>query len=126
MPLTRKRLLTLFLEVLVGLGMVAAVILYAEFGPFSWMPSARGWLVACLTALLFGGAIKEYRREWRRPQFWLCVAGLLSVHVGTWVTVLLRTPDFPFLGFVPFFVAEAAGLVWLLHRIGFHVAAGPD
>ena len=52
MQLTRRRLLEITVEVVIGIALVAAVIVYAAIGPFAWMPGARWWGLAAFTALL--------------------------------------------------------------------------
>lgn len=77
MPTARKRLLELAVEILVGLALVSAVILYAEIGPFAWMHSVRWWGLAGNTALLVWVTVKGIRKSWT-----LLLAGaLLSTSV---------------------------------------------
>ena len=119
MGLSRRRLLELALEVLVGLGIVAAVILYTEIGPFSWMPSAHWWVLAGMTALLVWTTINHYRHAWRRPGFWLGIAGLLTVHCVAWTVVILRTGAWGLIWFVPPTILEAVIFVSVLIKLGY-------
>ena len=119
MGLSRRRLLELALEVLIGLGLVAAVILYAEIGPFSWMPSAHWWVLAGMTALLAWTSVKYCRHSWRRPGFWFVTAGLLGVHCVAWTLVLLTTADWGLFWFVPPTLIEAALIGFVLIKLGY-------
>ena len=119
MLLSRKRILELAIEVLIGLALVAAVILYADIGPLAWMPSLRWWSLAGLTGLLFGLAIRQYRRHWRERAFWLNMAWLTLLHVSAWSILLTNTAVWGLLWFVPPFVVEAGLLVLVLHRLGY-------
>lgn len=120
--MTRARVLTLLVEVLIGLAMVTGVYLYAEFGPFSWMPSARWWGLAGITALLFWLGARRYRVYWRRRGFWLALARFLTLHLSAWTLILIWVPGWPLFWFAPAVVLEAAPFVWVLDRAGFHPA----
>lgn len=122
MPLTRTRLLTLLGEVLIALGMVAGVILYAQLGPFNWMPSARWWGLAAISALVFWTAARRYRAYWRRMSFWFALASLLALHLAAWTLVLAWASRWGLFWFAPAGVLEAAALVWMLDEVGFHAA----
>jgi O-antigen/teichoic acid export membrane protein len=120
MQLTGNRLVTLLLEIFVGLAVAVAIILYAAIGPFPWMPSVRWWSLAGTTAIVFWVAVKQYRRYWRRFSFWLNVSGLLAIHVLIYTLVLLRVPEWRLLWFVPPSVVEAGLLVLILHKLVEH------
>ena len=124
MPLTRNRLLTLLAEVLIAVALWAAVILYAEVGPFSWMPSLRWWGLAGITGLFFWEAAKLYRRFWRHLSFWLTLAGFFAVHVGAWAVLLLRVDQWGLAWFLPPVFVEAGVLVLVLDRLGSYYTAG--
>ena len=126
MPLTSKRLITLFAEVLIALAMVAGVILYANVGPISWMPSSRWWGLAGITGLLFWGVAKRYRTYWSRISFWLKLSGLLAVHLCAWTVVLLRAPQWGLLWFTPPAVIEAVVMVFLLDQFGVQPSADKE
>jgi peptidoglycan/LPS O-acetylase OafA/YrhL len=122
MPLTRKRVIDFGIYVLIALALVGAVILYAEIGPFSWMPSLRWWCLAGLTAMLFGYAVRERRRHWRQASFWLNLAWLGALHLTGWGIVLTKAPLWGTLWFVPPIVVEAGLLALVLHKLGYHVS----
>lgn len=119
MHLSRRRVFEIIVEVLIGLGLVTAVLLYAKFGPFPWMPSLRWWGLAGITGLLFGRAVTRYRRHWREPHFWLNVTWLLALHLSAWSILLARIREWGLLWFVPPGVVEAALLVVVLHKLGY-------
>jgi hypothetical protein len=122
MPLTRKRIPDLLLEVLIGLGLVGVVILYAEVGPFAWMPSARWWGLAAMTGLLLWTVVKRFRRHWPKPSFWLNLTWLTALHLTAWSIVLLRATVWGMLWFVPPTVVEGGLLVLALHKLGYHMS----
>src|SRR5512142_1141837 len=117
MPITRKRLLELGVEILVGLAVVGAVILYAEIGPFAWMPSVRWWGLAGNTALLIWVTVKGFRKSWPRRSFWLALTGLLCLHLLAWSIVLRSTVEWGLLWFVPPMIIEAGLFVITLHKL---------
>ena len=117
--LSRRRLLELTIEVLIALALVAVVILYAEFGPFSWVPSIRWWGLAGMTGAGAWTAITEYRQAWRQGGFWLTLTGLLSVHSLAWTLVLLRTPVWPLIWFAIPVPIEGAVFVLVMDKLGY-------
>ena len=118
--MTRTRTLTLLLEILCGLAVVGAIVLYAEVGPFSWMPSTRWWSLAGTTALVFWVGVQPYRRYWHQFSFWSKVAGLLAVHLLGYTVVLLKVPEWRLLWFVPPSVVEGGLLVLILDKLVRH------
>src|SRR5690242_20125545 len=50
-----------------------------------------------LTAILFGYAIRNNRKNWSQPRFWGLVALLASVHFLLWIFLLIRIPVVPIL-----------------------------
>ncbi len=121
--LTRKHVVELGVEVLIGLAFVAAVILYADIGPFRWMPSVRWWVLAGTTAALPWLAAKQYRRHRRRLSFWLTLAGLLAIHVSVWSAVILTTESFALIWFAIALPFEGVVVAWTLEKAGFGSAA---
>ena len=119
--INRKRVVDFVVYVLIGLAMVGAVILYAEIGPFAWMPSVRWWGLAGLTALLGLQTARTFRRSWRRRSFWLWLTGLVGVHLLAWAMVLRSAAEWGLLWFVPPTIIEAALFVLALNKLGFDV-----
>jgi hypothetical protein len=121
-PLTRKHLFELTVEILIGVALVAVVILYTEVGPFPWMPSVRWWGLAGTTGLLLWFAIRRYRRHWRQRSFWLNLTWLTALHLATWAVVLANVTVWGLLWFVPPLTVEAGLLVLVLHGLGYDPA----
>ena len=119
MAIARIRVFELALAVVIGLALVAAVILYAEIGPFRWMPSIRWWGLAGITAILIGYTARDYRRHWRRRSFWLHMAWLTAAHLAVWSIVLANVSVWGLLWFVPPLFVEAGLLVLILHKLGY-------
>ncbi len=119
--MTRKRIITLLLEILVGLVLAGAIILYAAVGPFRWMPAVRWWSLAGTTALIFWAVVKQFRHHWHRLSFWLKVAGLLAIHLLAYAVLLSRFPEWRLLWFVPLSVVEGGLLVLVLGRFVRHL-----
>ena len=119
MSVTLRRVLDLGIAVAVAVGIVGGVLLYAEFGPFTWMPGVRWFQFAGATALVFGITIKEYRRHWRHPRFWVTIGGLFAVHAAVYCIALARSPNWRLIWFLLPMVAEGFALVWILKAFGF-------
>ena len=125
MHLDRKHVLKVVLRdsivILIGVPVVlAAVILYAEKGPFPWMPSAPWWLLAGLTGALLWQVGRLYRRHRREVSFWLNITWLISLHLAAWSVVLRRLPERG-LGFWMMMggMGEVALFVLVLQKLGY-------
>jgi hypothetical protein len=118
--MTRKRILTFLLEILFGLVLAGAIILYAAVGPFRWMPSLRWWSLAGTTALIFWAVVKQFKRYWHVLSFWYKVGGLLIIHCLAYTAVLLRVSEWRLLWFVPLSVVEGGLLVLALDKLVRH------
>ena len=123
-PLTRKNVLTLLLEVsltiVAGIAVAGALLFYAGVGPVSWMPSVRWWSLVGTTVLVFWVVVKPFRHFWRRLSFWLKVAALLAVHLLVYTVALLYIPQWRLLWFVPLSVVEGGLLVLVVDRLVRH------
>jgi hypothetical protein len=65
------------------------------------------WIaLAVYTAGLFWVTIRQSRRYWRRPGFWLEIAGLLVVHLLAFVAILRAYPQFRGIWFWPIVIVE--------------------
>lgn len=111
--MTRRRVKELFLEALVGLAVVAAILLYATYGHVRWIPSLRWWGLAGETGVVFGYVAKALRPYWRLGRFWAGLLGLLTAHVVVLAVVLLRVQQFGLLWFVFIGYGEWVGLVYV-------------
>ena len=107
-PLTRQRVQEYLLAILIGLAAVAGVILYADRGPVSWMPSVRWWGLAALTVILLSVMLPQYRRRWAQRSFWLHIGSLTIVHIAAWSIVLAKASVWGLLWFVPPGMVEVA------------------
>jgi hypothetical protein len=98
-PTRINRLLTLSIEILVGIAIAVSIIFYAAHGPFLWMPH-RNWIIfAIFSSVIFGVPVWWYREHWKRTPFWLAVVALLSAHLIGYFIFLPRVREFPpFLG----------------------------
>jgi hypothetical protein len=83
------------LYVVVGLGMVAAVVLLAVFTRI--VPdSLFKWLgFAAMTALVFGDTIRTSRRWWGQPRFWLLLGAFLGAQCGLGTLILWTVTKVP-------------------------------
>ena len=65
------------------------------------------WIaLAVYTVGLFWVTIRQSRRYWRRPGFWLAIAGLLVVHLLAFVAILRAYPQFRGIWFWPIVIVE--------------------
>ncbi len=97
---------------------VLAIVLYAEHGPVSWMPSVRWWGLGGATAVTFGYPVRWYRRMWKVREFWLVFAGLLLAHLIAYVVVLRAVDRWPLLLFALITPGEWMLICPLLERAG--------
>jgi len=116
---TRQRIREYVLAILIGLAAVASVILYADLGPVSWMPSLRWWGLAALTVILLSVMLPQYRRQWAQRSFWLHIAWLTIVHIAGWSIVLAKASVWGLLWFLPPMMVEGALFVLVLDKLGY-------
>ena len=63
---------------------------------------SRAWIgLAFFTIGLFWFLVKAGRDYWRRPTYWMAVAGVLTVHLLAFVAILRNYPRWPLIWFVP-------------------------
>ena len=82
--------------------------------PLQWVS------LAAFTPLIFWSAVRVSKDYWRRPMYWLLLAGLLTLHILGFVILLQECPGWRAVWFIP------AGLVegwiiflvphWVFHR----------
>ena len=120
MPLSARRIFIVLAKttavMLAGLVLASLLLWYAPVRPLPWVPSIRWWSLAGTTAVVFWVAVKQYRRHWHRPSFWLKVSGLLALHLLAYVVILIKVPEWRLLWFVPPSVIEGGVLVLLLDK----------
>jgi hypothetical protein len=123
MMFSLKWLLTraLVLVVLLGCGLLYAVMvmLYWEYSRTHWVPEARWVGFVVFTVLVFGIAVRECRRSWRRTSLWLELIGLLVAHTVVYAAVLTRVEDWRPVYFVPITLAEVPVLLSILFSRGY-------
>jgi hypothetical protein len=100
---------TLLAEVAVGIGVVIIAVLYATYGPFSWMPQRKWITFGIITLGAFGVPAWWYRQYWTRAVFWAWFATLLAIHIVSYSIVLKRLGEFP-----PVLAATSVPLEWLV------------
>lgn len=114
----RTQLNTLVLGAVVGVSLVAAIILYAEYGPSKWMPSIRWWGLIGATAVTFGYPLYWYRRRARQVRFWLVFSALVAVHSAAYILVLRSVEEWPLILFALITPGEWVAIYPLLDRFG--------
>jgi len=66
-----------------------------------------GWIgLVVYTSGLFWVTIRQSRDYWRRPGFWLALAGLLVVHLLAFVAILRTYPQWRMIWFIPVVIVE--------------------
>jgi len=128
MPVNRKRLRDLGLEVLIAVALVGGILVWAEFGPrHTPLPTRLITLVGMwitfivFTDLVFWYPLWRYRCYWSRISFRWAFAGLLCAHLAVYVPLVLRVRDLGELWFmiarplarIPAFPFERTVLFWL-------------
>ena len=103
--IVRRGLLYLGLAIgaLAAFALVFAILIYTGHTrpvPHSWIA------LVVFTAGLFWVTVRQSRRYWRRPGFWLAIAGLLVVHLLAFISVLRAYPQWRGIWFVPVVIVE--------------------
>lgn len=77
-----------------------------------------GWIgLVVYTSGLFWVTIRQSREHWRRPGFWMAIAGLLVIHLLAFVAILRAYPRWRMIWFMPVVIAEGGlfgAIVYLL------------
>ena len=79
--------------VLIGLTLVAAILLTAEYAPNAWWVDARIWKAAIATAVPFWYTLHLLRRRLRQPGLWLAWALMLTVHCCMYLYAVMHWGD---------------------------------
>jgi hypothetical protein len=104
----------------IGLGLVGLILWRAERGGPGIPESAWKWIgLALTTPILFGYAVKEYRRDWSHLRFWCVVLLLLAAHLALFSIILAHVNRWGMLGFVLVFPIENAGIYATLLKAGY-------
>ncbi len=89
-----KSFLWLVAYVLIALALVAGVILDAQYGPFSWMPSDLMWDFILWTALLSYLIIRQLK--WKRlKKAYRVLCLLMCVHMAIYFAISMQSPVQP-------------------------------
>ena len=113
-----SQLKTLVVGGVLGVSLVAAIIVYAEYGPSKWMPSIRWWGFTGATAVTFGYPLYWYRKRVRQVRFWLVFSALLVVHSAAYIVVLRSVEEWPLMLFALITPGEWVVIYPVLHRFG--------
>jgi hypothetical protein len=104
----RKRVRDYFIYIGIGIALVGFLIWSAGVDVSE---STIKWIgLAVETPILFGYAVADYRRSWKRPSFWLVIVGLLAVHLIGFAVVLAHVRSWGPLLFVACFPVENVGI----------------
>jgi hypothetical protein len=102
----------------IGLGLVVFIYWHAGRGP-ALSESDKNWMgLAFFTPTLFGYAVANYRRDWKRPRFWGIVLALLAVHLGAFSAIFATVNHFGALWYALAFPTETAGIDVVLRKAG--------
>ena len=95
-----KRVRDIAFEVVIGLAIVAAVILYAIYVPANRMPQVRWLGLAGITPVTFAYPLRWYRRYQHHALFWAAFIGLLLLHLCAYTVLLLNIERWELMWFV--------------------------
>jgi hypothetical protein len=102
-----KQLRDYGLYAVIAVMLVVALIGAAKHVHTSISITTMKWLgLAVQTAILFGYAIVDNRRFWKRLSFWAAISALLLIHLGIFWTVLTHVEAWSPFWFVAFFPLE--------------------
>ena len=97
----------LLVDVGVGLGIITAAALLLVFSIVTGKGVPSRWgAFAVFTPFVFWFVVRQSRRHWHQPSFWLATTVLLVAHIGLFVFVLTRYPDWPPIWFAPVSIVE--------------------
>ena len=93
-----QKVLRFLRYVAIGLAIAALIGVAAVYIPDSVEKKmSGGWMgLVFFTPIVFGYAVRQYRRLWRLPSFWLTLSGLLVIHLLAFILVLRNYPVRPF------------------------------
>jgi hypothetical protein len=118
-----KRLRDYGLYAVIAVTLVIALIGVAEHVHTAISITTMKWLgLAAQTPILFGYAIVDNRRFWKRLSFWTAISGLLFIHLVIFWGVLTHVEAWSPLWFVAFFPLENIAIDGTLVATG-HVGA---
>lgn len=93
--------------VYIGIALVVLVVFGVAIVLSKGAKISGDWIaLAVYTAGLFWVTIRQSKRYWHRPGFWLAIAGLLVVHSLAFVVILRAYPQFRGIWFWPIVIVE--------------------
>jgi apolipoprotein N-acyltransferase len=96
-----------FLYVGLALAALAVIGLLVAISVQTGAVFTGGWIgLAIYTSGLFWVTIRQSREYWRRPGFWMVIAGLLVVHLLAFVAILRAYPRWRMVWFMPVVIGE--------------------
>jgi hypothetical protein len=90
-----------------------------DYGKAHWLPDKHWVALGLFTALLFGVTVRAFRASWRLPLFWIALAALLVAHTVGYSVVIVRTPEWRDIWFVPLVITAQGLAIEVLSRLGF-------
>ena len=91
----RRKASTLLIEFAVGFVVVIGAVLYATYGPFSWVPHRKWLTLAIISFGVWGVPLWWYRDLWNRVSFWVATALLVAAHCVAYCIFLVHVKEFP-------------------------------
>ena len=102
-----------------GVLVAFVVIVWAEYSHSHPTPGRNALYVALFTAVTFYAVAQQFRRQWRRLDFWVSWFALLVGHVFLYSVTLRFTPEWPGVAFIFVAIAETPVLCLVLFKCGF-------
>lgn len=91
----------------IGIALVVLVVFAVAIVLSKGSKLSGVWIaLAVYTSGLFWITIRQSRGYWRRPGFWLAIAGLLVVHLLAFVAILRAYPQWRVIWFWPIGIVE--------------------
>jgi hypothetical protein len=107
----------------IAIAIAAGLIWYASVsGPNGSDLFGRWGGLMANTLVLFGYIVRDNRKAWRAPLFWVLVIGLLSAHLVVFTAVLLHARQWKVLWFLVMYPIEVPIFYFARDRI---VGLGP-
>jgi hypothetical protein len=123
-PSKTRRAAELLIEIGIGIGLVLFIIwdVYSEIQWPEWVSININ--IFLMTALIFGYALKWYRRSWRSLRFWAAFGGLFIIHLSIFMAFFKKWAWGP-LALIS--MVELPLICFALERAGAHpISDDPD
>jgi len=76
----------------IALAIVLGIVFYADSASVDAPLPTREFSLIAFTALVFGYVVKEKRKLWRSPGFWVLLAVFLALHLASYLWLVSRVP----------------------------------